>query len=83
MHLALHNNGQKMVEKTIDWEKMFNFKFTVMRNADLQNSIVFRFKIWFNIIETSEANLGYYLINFCLLISFQANVLFLYQSIEV
>ena len=63
---------------------MFNFKFTVMEISDLQNK-PFRFKISFKTFENFKTTLGYYLSNFCILISFQANIPFFmpeYRSIE-
>ena len=61
---------------------MFNFKFTVMREPDLQRITFLGFKI-FKIFQNFKTIFGYYLANFCVLISFQTNVLFLYQRIEV
>ena len=60
---------------------MFNFKFTVMREPDLQRITFLGFKI-FKIFQNFKTTFGYYLSNFCVLISFQVNVLFLYQRIE-
>ena len=66
-----------MIEK-----RMFNFNFTVMREPDLQRITFLGFKI-FKIFQNFKTTVRYYLSNFCVLISFQFNVLFFYQRIEV
>ena len=53
-----------------------------MREPDLQRITFLGFKI-FKIFQNFKTTFGYYLSNFCVLISFQANVLFLYQRIKV
>ena len=53
-----------------------------MREPDLQRITFLGFKI-LKIFQNFKTTLGYYLSNFCVLISFQVNVLFLYQRIEV
>ena len=53
-----------------------------MREPDLQRITFLGFKI-FKIFQNFKTTFGYYLCNFCDLVSFQANVLFLYQRIEV
>ena len=53
-----------------------------MREPDLQRITFLGFKI-FKIFQNLKTTFGYYLFNFCVLISFQANVLFLYQRTEV
>ena len=53
-----------------------------MREPDLQRITFLGFKI-FKIFQNFKTTFGYYLPNFCVLISFQANVLFLYQRIKV
>ena len=53
---------------------MFNFKFTVMQEPDLQGITLFLgFKL-FKIFENFKTTFGYYLSDFCVLVSFQANV---------
>ena len=52
---------------------MFNFKFTVMRQPDLQRITFLGFKI-FKIFQNFKTIFQYYLFNFCALISFQTNV---------
>ena len=47
---------------------MFNFKFTVMREPDLQRITVLGFRI-FKIFQNFKTTFGYYLSNFCVLIS--------------
>ena len=53
-----------------------------MREPDLQRITFLGFKI-FKIFHNFKTTFAYYLPNFCVLISFQANVLFLYQRIKV
>ena len=53
-----------------------------MREPDLQRIAFLRFKI-FKVFQNFKTTFGYQLSNFGVLISFQANVLFLYQRIEV
>ena len=81
-HLAVHGGGRTMIEKWLIGKRMFNFKFTVMREPDLQRITFLGFKI-FKIFQNFKTTFGYCLSNFCVLISFHANVLFLYQRIEV
>ena len=76
-HVAVHGGGRTMIEK-----RMFNFNFTVMREPDLQRITFLGFKI-FKIFQNFKTTVRYYLSNFCVLISFQFNVLFFYQRIEV
>ena len=76
-HVAVHGGGRTMIEK-----RMFSFNFTVMREPDLQRITFLGFKI-FKIYQNFKTTVRYYLSNFCVLISFQANVLFLYQRIEI
>ena len=52
-----------------------------MQEPDLQRIATLGFKI-FKIFQNFKTTFGYYLSNFCVLISFQVNVLFLYQRIE-
>ena len=61
---------------------MFNVKFTVMQEPDLQRITFLGFRI-FKIFQNFKTTSGYYLAIFCVFISFQANVLFLYQRIEM
>ena len=61
---------------------MFNFKLRVMRESGLQRIAFLGFKI-FKIFQNFKTTFGYYLADFYVLISFLANVLFLYQRIEV
>ena len=83
MHLVVHGGGRTMIEKWLIGKPMFNLNFTVMREWDLQRITLFlNFKL-FKIVENFKTTFWYYLSNFCVLISSQANVLFLYQSIEV
>ena len=81
MHLLVHGSGRTMIEKWLIGKRMFNFKFTVMREPDLQRIKSLGFKM-FKIFQNFKIIFGYYLSNFCVLISFQTNVLFLYQRIE-
>ena len=53
-----------------------------MREPDVQRITFSGFKI-FKISQNFKTTVGYYLPNFCVLISFQANVLFLHQIIAV
>ena len=53
-----------------------------MREPDLQRITFLGFKI-FKIFQNFKTTFGYYLFNICVLISFQANVLFLYQRVVV
>ena len=53
-----------------------------MREPDLQRITFLGFKI-FKIFQNFKTTFRYYLSNFCVLVSFQANVLFLYQRIKV
>ena len=53
-----------------------------MQEPDLQRITFLGFKV-FKIFQNFKTIFGYYLSNFCVLISFQANVLFLYQRIKV
>ena len=53
-----------------------------MREPDLQRTTFLGFEI-FKIFQNFKSTFGYYLSNFCVLVSFQANVLFLYQRIKV
>ena len=80
--LAIHGDGQTMIEKWLFGKRMFNFEFTVMWGPDLQRITFLDFKI-FKIFQIFKTTSRYYLSNFCALISFQAEVLFLYQRIEV
>ena len=64
----------------IDWETHV-FKFTVMREPDLQRIKFLGFKI-FKIFQNFKTTFSHYLSNFCVLISFYANVLLLYQRME-
>ena len=41
-HLAVHGGGRTMIEKWLIGKRTFNFKFTVMREPDLQRIIFFR-----------------------------------------
>ena len=81
-HLAVHGGGRTVNEKLLIGKCMFSFRFTVMREPDLQRITFLGFKI-FKIFQNFKTTFGYYLFNFCVLISFQANVLFLYQRTEV
>ena len=81
-HLAVHGGGRTMIERWIIGKRMLDFKFTVMREPDLQRITFLGFKI-FKIFQNFKTTFGYYLSNFCVLVSFQANVLFLYQRIKV
>ena len=78
-HLEVHGGGRTMIEIG---KRMFNFKFTVTREPDLQRITFLGFKI-FKIFQNFKTTFGYYLSNFCVLISFQPNVLSLYHRIEV
>ena len=75
-NLVVQGGGQTMIEK-----RMFNFKFTVMREPDLQRIKLFPgFKL-LKIFENFKTTFGYYLSNFLCpyLISGQCfNVFFLY-----
>ena len=53
-----------------------------MRELDLQRIAFLGFKI-FKIFQNFKTIFAYYFCNFCVLISFQANVLFLYRRIKV
>ena len=53
-----------------------------MREPDLQRITFLGFEI-FKIFQDFKTTFGYYLSNFCVLVSFQAKVLFLYQRIKV
>ena len=53
-----------------------------MRELDLQRITFLGFKI-FKIFQNFKTTFGYYLSNLCVLISFQINVFFQYQSIKV
>ena len=64
-----------------DWERHV-FKVTLMREPDLQRATFLGFKR-FKIFHNFKTTFWPYISNFCVLISFQANVLFLYQRIEV
>ena len=82
-HLVVHGGGRTMIKKSLIGKRMFNFKFTVMRESDLQRITLFLgFKL-VKIFENFKTTAGYYLSNFCVLISLKVNVLILYQSIEV
>ena len=81
-HMAVHGGGQTMIEKWLIGKRMINFKFTVMREPGLQRVTFLGFKI-FKISQNFKTLFGYYLPNFCVLMSFQDNVLFFYQRIEV
>ena len=73
-HLAAHGGGRTMIKKWMIGKCMFNFKFTVMREPDLQRITLFLgFKL-FKIFDNFKTIFGYYLFNFCVLVSFQANV---------
>ena len=73
-HLAVHGGGRTMIEKQLIGKCMFNFKITVMRQPDVQRITLFLgFKL-FKIFENFKTTFGYYLSNFCVFISFQANV---------
>ena len=78
-HLTVHGGGRKIFEKWLIGKSTFNFKFTVIREPDLQRITFLGFKI-FKIFQNYKTTFGYYLSNFCVLLSFQANVLFLYQN---
>ena len=80
-HLAVHGGGRTLIEKWLIVKRMFNFKFTVMRQPDLQRITFLGFKI-FETFKNFKTTVRYYLSNSCVLISFQANVLFLYQRVE-
>ena len=59
--------GKRLIRKR-------DFKITVMREPDLKRITLFLgFKL-FKIFENFKTTFGYYLFNFCVLISFQANV---------
>ena len=73
-NMAVHGGGRTMIEKGLIGKRMFNFKFAVMREPDLQRITLFLgFKL-FKIFENFKTTFGYYLSNFCVLISFHANV---------
>ena len=80
-HLAIYGGGRKMIEKWSIGKCMFSFKFTAMREPDLQGITFLGFTI-FKILQNFKITFGYYLSNFCVLVSFQDNVLFLYQRIK-
>ena len=61
---------------------MFNIEFTVMPEPNLQRITFLGFKI-LKIFQNFKTTLGYYLSNFFVLISFQANAPFLDQTVEV
>ena len=81
-HLEVHGGGRTMIEKWLIRKRMFNFKLRVMRESGLQRIAFLGFKI-FKIFQNFKTTFGYYLADFYVLISFLANVLFLYQRIEV
>ena len=52
---------------------MFNFKFTVLREPDLQRITFLGFRI-FKMFQNFKTTFGYYLSNFCVLISGQCSL---------
>ena len=81
-YLVVNRGGQTMIKKWLIGKCMFNVKFTVMQEPDLQRITFLGFRI-FKIFQNFKTTSGYYLSIFCVFISFQANVLFLYQRIEM
>ena len=81
-YLVVNGGGQTMIKKSLIGKCIFNVKFTVMQEPDLQRITFLGFRI-FKIFQNFKTTAGYYLSIFCVFISFQANVLFLYQRIEM
>ena len=79
----MHGGDRTMIEeKWLIGKYMFNFKLTVMREPDHQRiTLYWGFKL-FKILRILKLLSGI-IYTFSVLISFQANVFFLYQSIEV
>ena len=73
-HLAVHCGDRTMIEKWLIGKRMFNFKFTVIQEPDLQRTALFlSFKLC-KIFENFKTTFEYCLSNFCVTISFPANV---------
>ena len=74
-YLAVHDGGRMIMEEWLIGKRMFNFKFTVMRETDLQRiTLSLGYKI-FKTFENFKMTFGYYLFSFCVLILFQVIVL--------
>ena len=58
-HLAVHGGGRTMIEKWLIGKHMFNFKFTVMQEPDLQRITFLGFKIS-KIFQNFKTIFGYY-----------------------
>ena len=57
-HLAVHGGVRAMIKKRLIGKRMFNFKFTVMREQNLQRITFLGFKIIkiFQILKTTFGN---------------------------
>ena len=60
-HLAEYGGGRTIIKKWLIGKRMFNFKFTVMREPDLQRITFLGFKI-FKIFQNFKTTFGYHLI---------------------
>ena len=76
------HHDRTMIEKSSIGKRMFNFKCTVMRESDYKEWLCW-FLDYLRFLRVLKTTFGYYLSNFCVLISLQANVLFLYEIMEV
>ena len=66
-HLAVYGGGRTVIKKCLIGKRMFNFKFTVMRESDLKRITFLGFKI-FKIFQNFETTFGYYLSSFCVIV---------------
>ena len=57
-HLAVHGGGRTMIKKRLIGKRMFNFKFTVMREHNLQRITFLGFKM-IKIFQNFKTTFGY------------------------